>query len=487
MMTNRSKPLLSALRPRTPKAMGMVVLAALALFAIFSFDHPRILTTLSPGQHLNAAFTTGYKLSPYDSNVKIAGVKVGVVTGLTRSATDGQIVSMKLDEGTREKLGSAPSANIRPTLLLGGTYYVELVPGGSKRAVADGSTIPVSRTTVPVELDKVISTVTPTASESVKGTVAKLDETLQNGGTSQVQKLIDSGPRTLGPASQVLAGLEGTRPDQDLAALVGSTQNLAAALTRKQGRLGSIIDNLDTASATLASTSAALAATISSGPSTLNVTRVGLTNLNATLDQLRVTATTFRPAANEMNGVLTTLGPVLKRARPVIANTRTVAQDARPLVQDLVPTATLATGVLDDFKGPVLDRLNGPITAAVMSPWHGTGIYNGGGNDQPLYKETGYLLAKTADVFQFHDNNGASGRLMAGVGLSTAGGIVDHSLEEYLQSLGFGLPLGPHEGSNANEPGGLSLPNKSGAPTKANGLSVIAQLLQLPWLTGSAK
>ncbi|MPY81461.1 MAG: MCE family protein, partial [Actinophytocola sp.] len=59
---------------------------------------------------------------------------------------------MKLDNGTLDKLGTEPSARIRPTTLLGGNYYVHLEHGGAEGAF-DDETIPLTRTTSPpVEL-----------------------------------------------------------------------------------------------------------------------------------------------------------------------------------------------------------------------------------------------------------------------------------------------------------------------------------------------
>jgi phospholipid/cholesterol/gamma-HCH transport system substrate-binding protein len=121
----------------------------------------------------------------------------------------------------------------------------------------------------------------------------------------------------------------------------------------------------------------------------------------------------------------------------------------------------------------------------VMSPWHGTGKYDGGGNDHKLYEETGYLLANTADVFKFHDKNGAMGRLMAGVGLSTPGGIIGHSIEQYLEMLGYQLSAGPQDGATTGGSNALSLPDTS-APS-ATGSGPLEQLLQLPLVLGGAR
>ena len=446
-----SKEQLRRFKPRTPRAMGLTVMVGLLLFALFAFNRPRVETMLSRGDTLKAEFSQSYKLVPYQSIVKEAGVEVGTVTGVERSGSNHAIVKMKLKKGTLAKLGTEPAANVRPSLILGGTYYVELVKAGKDGAAESNSTIPLTRTSVPVELDKILSTITPDASKAVRGTVARLDQTLTDGGGKQIKRFLDTAPDTLDPAADVLNGVRGTKPDTDLSGLVTGLNNTARALTEQDAQIASILDNLATTSATLADSRASISQAVADGPSTLDVAKSGLADLNGTLDRLDTTAKSFRPSARALNGLLTDLGPVLKDARPVIADARVVARDARPLVETLVPTVKDGTGILHDIKGPVITRLNGPVKKAVLTPWHGTGVYDGGGNDHAFYKEVGYLLSDTADVFKFHDNNGASGRLMAGVGLSTVDGLVGMSLEQYLEKAGLQLPKGPQEGANANE------------------------------------
>ncbi|WP_067430583.1 MlaD family protein [Nocardioides jensenii] len=447
-----ARSLLSTLRPRSNKAAGVMVMVFLIAFALVSFNRPKIETTLASGETLKAEFSGSYKLVPYQSVVKLAGVEVGTVTGVDRTDDNGAVVDMKLDDGTVEKLGTQPKANIRPTLVLGGTYYVELVRGGMDGDVSEGSTIPVSRTTLPVELDKVLSAVTPEAGKAVQGTVRNLNKTLKTAGRPELRRLLKTAPGTLEPAGDVLKALRGHEPRTDLTRLVRGLRNTAAALNENDAQLDSILADLDTVSAALGDSGAPLAETIDAGPETLRVTREGLADLDGTLTQLDTTATSFRPAARALDPVLGELDSVLDTARPVIADARVVVHDARPLVKDLVPTAVDAIGVLNDFKGPVLNRLNGPIKKDVMSAWHGKGVYEGGGNDNLLYEEVAYLLSDTADVFKFHDKNGAMGRLMAGVGVNAPGGVISKSLIQYLEGTGLLLPAGPEEGANDGEP-----------------------------------
>jgi len=469
----------------SPKAKGIAVLVFLLLFALVAFNRPRVDTTLASGETLNADFSRDYKLRPYQSVVKLAGVQVGKVTGI-ESTDDGATVKMKLDDGVLEKLGTEPEANVRPTLVLGGNYYVELVRGGETGQPEVGSTIPEERTSVPVELDQVLSAVTPDANKAVGGTVKSLDGTTGPKGRKAIQRLIDNGPATLGGAKEVLRGLRGRHPQDDLTNVVTGLQHTSAALTREGGQWVGILDDLASTSAALADGAEPLAGTIADAPETLSTTREGLADLDGTLDRLEKTAQSFRPSAEELAPLLADLDPVLGRARPVLKDARKVVRDARPLVEDLVPLSGDATEVLDDVRGPVLDRLSGPVTTALLSPWHGTGVYEGGGNDHLLYEETGYLLADFADVFKFHDKNGAMGRLMAGVGLSTPGGLLSYSLEEMLEGAGLQLPKGPQEGANKGEPAPPlgSTPSYPGDDGLLGGANQPLDDLKLPLVNG---
>jgi len=435
----------------SPKAKGIAVMVFLLLFALVAFNRPRVDTTLASGEMLSAQFSRDYKLLPYQSVVKLAGVKVGTVVDV--DATEhGAKVKMKLDDGVLEKLGTAPQANVRPTLVLGGKYYVELVRGGEDGQPQAGSMIPQKRTSVPVELDRVLSAVTPDAAEAVGGTVKSLNGTFGPKGRKATERLLDNGPATLGGTKEVLRGLRGQHPKDDLTGVVTGLQHTAAALNRNRGQWQGILDDLATTTSALGEEARPLAAAIADAPQTLSVTRTGLADLDGTLDRLKKTATSFRPSAEELAPLLEDLDPVLVTARPVLADARKVVRDARPLVSDLVPLSEDATQALDDVSGPVLKRLSGPVTKALLSPWHGTGVYEGGGNDHLLYEETGYLLADIADVFKFHDHNGAMGRLMAGVGLNTPGGVLGYPLEKILERGGLQLPAGPQEGANEGEP-----------------------------------
>ncbi|SBW22844.1 MlaD family protein [Protofrankia symbiont of Coriaria ruscifolia] len=467
------------------RTLGVLVLLTLILVGVAAFNRNRITVTLSSGDTIKAEFARAYKLEPYRSVVKVAGVKVGEVTGVDITERHTSVVSMKVDDGILGKLGEQPSAAVRPTLLVGGLYYVELSHGGAGSAFDADHPIPLERTTTPVELDHVLTALTPDAQKAMQNTVGQLDATLQHGGRQELRELLNDAPGSLGPAGVVLDAARGTRPETDLTGLVTGLQQTASALTSKEGQLASIIDSLTTTSAALADERRPLAQAVATGPETLRTTRAGLADLDGTLQRLTTTAQAFRPAARQLDPLLAQLDPVLERTLPVVSDLRILLQDARPLVDRLMPTAQNATGVLTDVRGPVLDRLNGPIKDMVLSPWHGTGMYQGGGNDHLFYQETGYLLSHFDEVWKFHDSNGAAGRLMAGVGMNIPGGSATlMPLEEYLESLGLQQPVGPQEGTRQGAPGLIPPP---AAGTKAGGLGPLLPALNLPLVSGSSR
>ncbi|WP_051342575.1 MlaD family protein [Pseudonocardia spinosispora] len=428
-----------------PKALGVVMMILLVLAGVGAFMKDEIASILTPGDMITASFSRQYRLQPYKSVVKVAEVKVGEVTDI-ETADDGVTkVTMRLDHGVIEKLGSDPTAAIRPTLVVGGIYYIEITTAG--RGGRFSGDIPLGRTTVPVELDQVLTPIDPSAQKGMQTAIKQVDATLQQGGKDAIRKLVDETPDTLRPASVVLNATRGTDPERDLPRLVAGLENFSADFTKRDGQLASNINGLHTLSATFAAARGPVAQSFASLPQTLRTTRAGMIDLQPTLDKLTDTAPDFRESARELDPFLEKLDPVLHRARPVVSDLRDVLEDAKPLVQDLVPTADKATDLLEDLRGPVLDRLNGPIIDALNSPWHGTGAYAGGGNDHKLYEEIAYFNAVTDQVWMHHGRNGGWGRLMAGIGGNTltGGSQFPRTLEQDLEAGGLAKPIGPQD------------------------------------------
>lgn len=428
-----------------PKALGFLIIGLIVLWGIGAFAKDEIASLLTPGDMITATFSRQYRLEPYKSVVKVAEVKVGEVTDVQTSETGPTKVTMRLDHGVLGKLGSSPTAAIRPTLVVGGIYYIELTPAG--RGGSFSGDIPEQNTSIPVDLDTVLTPIDPAAQRGMQALIRQSDITLQQGGRDAIRNLVSKTPAVFGPTSDVLFAFRGNNPGQDLPRMVTGLENFSADFTRKDGQLASTIDGLHTTSGSFAEESGPVAAAFATMPETLATTRAGLLDLQPTLDKLTVTAPRFRDSAEELDPLLRKLDPVLHRARPVVSDLRDVLDDARPLVHDLVPAVDKADHTLSNIRGPVLDRLDGPIIQALNSPWHGTGAYAGGGNDHLLYQEIAYFDAATDNIWKFHNKNGADGRLAAGVAGNTltGGSHTPRTVEQYLESVGVNKPNGPRD------------------------------------------
>lgn len=395
--------MVAKLSRRSPFSLGLSVILGIALIALLIAYKERIGVALSSGERVTVHLAENYGVRAYATEVKIAGIKVGDVTDV-EPAADGATVTVKIDDEEYGKLRSRPSARVRPSTLLGGKYYLELIPGGQSGAFAGD--IPRERAGVPVELDKVTRALQPDTLRSARRDVGHLDRALGADTRSELHQLLDHAPDTLRPAGDVLAAARGKHPETDLPKLVRGLHNTAAALTEQDGQLDAIVGDLATTSAVLGNRSPELRQALRVMPSTLDATKAGLGRLDATLAKLERTAGPVRPSARELARTLESLDPLLTKARPLVAELDHALTDARPLVKDLVPTARGTTEVLKDLEGPVLDRVNGPVLSTVRSPWHGEGPYAGGGGDFPLYKALAYALSGIAGGTGELDANG---------------------------------------------------------------------------------
>lgn len=416
-----------ALRP------AVIVLVAAAVVGLGLSQKAWLASTLRPGDVVTAEFARDYRLVPDVTAVKIAGVPVGVVTDVERTGRGTTEVALKLDDGVLDQLGSTPSAAIRPKTILGGGYYVALSPGGRGERQAS-ETIPVSRTSVPVELDRVLEAVPADTRTGMQRAVRAMDGTLRAGGRDAARKLLNDAPDALVPTGEVLQGLRGKRPGRDLTDLVSGMEATARVFTARDGQLESTLHALASTASALADRAKPMAETMHVMPQTLRATRTGMADLRRSLAMLTATADDARPTAQQLAQLVDKLDPALAKVRPLLRQLRPLLADARPLLHQLTPVSRQATGVLDDFSGKPLRRIQGPIMDMVTSPYRGTGPYRSSGNDHRFYQELAYLASNAANISKMTDRNGASLSMQLGAGTHSVAGT-PITMEQLLRQL----------------------------------------------------
>jgi len=427
---------------RHPVRSGLILLAGAAIAILLVFAKPTITTALRPGETITVELSRDYKLQPNLSAVKIAGAKIGVVQHV-RDQDDGPVlITLKVDPGTRELLGTTPRAEVRPTTLLGGTYFIQLHPGGQPGEAAS-KVIPLERSGLPVELQQVLSAIPPDAQSSNQASLALLDQTFQAGVGAPLTTLLKDAPSGLRPTGVVVGALRGVNQDADLANLVTDLNRTTHELTATPGELRSLVDSLGTTSRVFGANAAPVDATIATLPATLRVTRGGAGQLGQLLDRLTDTADDARPTVRELDPTLKDLQPALHELRPVLDDLEPLLKDAEPLLHRLTPALDTTTDILDDLHGPVLDRLNGPILDAFLGEWKGFApkYPQGGDPGTKMYQALAYVVTNGAGATQPIN---ASQHILAvwlgaGPTMLQGTGPLGQSLQDYLSEM-YGPP-----------------------------------------------
>lgn len=405
-----------------PFRLGLVIILGAFALAVPLFAKAQIVTLLTPGRTLTVHLAADHDLTPYRTDVKVAGIPVGRVLSVAEIRTGpdaGAEVQVKIDDDAYAALGRTPSANVRPTTLLGGRYYLDLVPGGP-RGEPDGD-IPVTRTHQPVELEQLVAAVQPDAQTGGRRATASLDATL-TAGDDALRRLLADAPRTLTPAAGVFEALRGDRPEQDLPNLVGNLEATARVLTERRGQLSATVTDLAGVSVVLDRRAGDLAAALDTLPAALDSADTGLDALRGSMAEIRRTAGPAREIVTSLDDVLQTAGPTFAEARPAVSDLRAAVRDLRPTVADLVPAAADLTDTAERL-GPVLDRVDGPIRDQVFSPFTGTGIYAGNGAPFPLYQAIGYMFSNLNRSARYTDPNGSVVSLQFGGGPGSLVGL----------------------------------------------------------------
>lgn len=416
-------------RPRYA-LVGSVVVSILAIGLILGMTKPEWQQYFQFGFTTRDIRTTGdYFTLANSSKVKVSGVEVGRIDSVQRQDDGTAIMRLRLQSDVPEKVGSAPSANVRPVSLLGGVIYVDLIPGGD-RTQPWQDTIPLERTRLPVELSPVVQAIQPDAVKGIPAGINGLSKALDQGGVAALQSLARNAPAALGPGAGVVNALQGNNPNTDLPALVGGLQRTTSVLARKPDQIESVLRDLRSTTSAFAQSSPPTVQAIRNLPSTLDTAKSGLARLSGTLDNLKATAGPARPTVQELDRLLTRIDPVLVKARPVINDLRYAVRDVRPVVEKLVPASQDLRVIFDGLNAP-LDRVNGPVIQTLESGYNpGVGADAGRRHTQvpgirapKLRQEVGPALRSFAGAAAYYDQNGHGLPFNVGVGPESVGGV----------------------------------------------------------------
>ncbi len=236
------------------------IMALLTVFLFFTFGQYRTGST----NGYTAVFTDASRLASGDT-VRVAGIRVGTVTGVSLQADRKVLVEFDADQ--KIKLTSGTQAAIR-YLNLTGDRFLDLIDGpGSTRLMPPGSQIPLDRTQPALDLDLLLSGLKPVIQglnpQDVNALSASLVQVFQGeGGTfdsllaktssftntladnnATTEQLIDNLNTVLGTVSKDGDQFSGT---------VDRLEKLISGLSKDRDPIGTAITSLDNGTASLA-------------------------------------------------------------------------------------------------------------------------------------------------------------------------------------------------------------------------------------------
>ena len=225
----------TSFREKNPIPIAIGGILAIVLMVVGSFNLTKLpLPGLGGQKTYKAAFTQAAGIDR-ENEVRVAGVRVGSVTGVSLDIPNKRVLVTFEVKGV--DLPDQTKAAIKLKTLLG-TKYLELTPDGSGE-LEEGSVIPIERTTVPFQIYEAFNQLSSTIDDVDTKRLAQALDVLS-----------DTFRDTQGNARSALTGLSALSKtiasrDQQLRELLDSTKTVTAALAARDGELTKLIADAD--------------------------------------------------------------------------------------------------------------------------------------------------------------------------------------------------------------------------------------------------
>ncbi len=360
-----------------------------------------------------------------DSPVRIAGIDVGAVTGVSPAGRSSEI-TFTLDDAGRPIHKNA-TLRIRDRLFLEGGYYLELDPGTPDAPVApDGYTIPQAQTTSPVQFYSVLSTFNSAARTSIQnllvtlnqGFSARSGQSQADGGAGGLKTAVPALTPVLKDTALISQGVRGTRPG-DIERFLSSASEVTGTVASQENQLTGLVHDLNVTSTALVASDGSLGQTF--------------TGLDELLQQAPGTLATTDRALPPVVHLAQALDPTLRVAPPIIEKiitsvdqltTVTAPVERSRLLRSLQTTFTQFPQILRTLAGAfpitksVTDCLRTHVTPILQSKVNDGNLSTG----LPVWQEFVHFLPSVAGASGSFDANGYYTRVLAGAGTQSVTG-----------------------------------------------------------------
>jgi phospholipid/cholesterol/gamma-HCH transport system substrate-binding protein len=360
-------------RARSEPGLGRNILAFCGLIVVgtsaagYFLTHERFNPPWENRYSVYASFDEAPGVSPGNGQeVRIAGVEVGDIR--SSSISDNGQAKLELRIEDDQKIFSNARLVLRPKSPLN-DMYVEISPGGPPGTpLHDGSSIPVSQTVRPVQIDQFFSHLDTDARNALTSLLSESDVALANAPADLPSGLAETRLTTV-ELKPVMEQMEKRR--ELLAQLVTSLSQIAAATGEDDARLTRLATSLQETLSAMGKKDESLDAALDELPGFSRELRNASSGVRELVDELDPTLRSladahddlpdalsrFDDSVQELDTFLQHAKPVLRDAKPVLSDLRvasphlrTTVADLRPITKDLGPFTSTASVHLDDLN-----------------------------------------------------------------------------------------------------------------------------------------
>ena len=408
MRFNGERLALELKRARKPFLILLVLIGFASFAAWYVFHKQEAQWPWQATRKYQVAFQDVKGVRPGQQQVRIAGVKVGLIKG---AKVDGEnaILTLSLDR-KYGKLYKNARLSLRPVTPLQ-DMYVTITSRGTPGAgeLGKGQVLGMQRTEVPVDISRVLNTF----DTDTRARLAKLTDDFGDGVGGHGEEL-RAAFAALAPFLRTADRLAGAMTDRrrEIARVVDNLGRLTAAVNTRDQQLTRLVRDGHTTVAELAAHDQTLASTLAELPATLSRMRSSFATLRDTETEVDPALASLRPVAAKLESGLDALKGLSNDATPSLTALRPAAKDLRPLARSL-PSTTNAVRDAFDRLAPTAPRLDRATQDIV-----------------PCRLTTTKFFQWTLSVLKFYDENGAwpRGELVLGTPALSLGLVKDPNL-----------------------------------------------------------
>jgi virulence factor Mce-like protein len=339
------------------------------------------------------------------NDVLEGGSRIGLLSAMKPiELSNGQVgaqLTLQLDQANG-KVPSDSRVTILPRSVLG-LKYVELERGTSRRLIADGGTLPLSQSEVPVQFDDIFKTFNKPTRAAIQQDLQGFGDTLAGRGSALNDTIHSLAPLLghLRPVAQYLSD-----PGTQLTRFLGSLNAFMGTVAPVAGINARLFTDLATTFAAISKDPTALESTIAESPSTLSVSTDSLKTQQPLFVDLTTLGKNLTPATAELKAALPNINPAVEAGTVTLRRTPVLNAKLQQLMDALkklavAPGTNIAINALSSTAATLnpMIRYLGPYQT-VCDYWNYWWTYLA----EHLSEQTGYGFAQRA-MLNFADSS----------------------------------------------------------------------------------